>query len=248
MSALLAILLASPAVEAGNTAFWENDFGAAVTAYTQVTEAHPDSADAWYNLGTAHARAGALGPAVHALEQARLLDPGDEDTQHNLAQVRSAALAQALSSNAQRVVLPGDDDTGAALLEAISPRAAAWTFALVWVGFFLALAWWRRPRSAAQRTAAGFIALVLGLLSAGAGSLIAGQQWLRDSAEEGVVLEPVQVREGPAARYPATVRVAAGVKVRLRGADQGWRRIQLPDGSEGWLAEDQLAPLRRPDA
>lgn len=244
--ALPAFASADPRVDQGNEAFWQNRFKDAAEAYREVTEAHPQSADAWYNLGTAYAREGALGPATHALEQARLLDPSDDDTRHNLAQVRSQALESALALDAQRVVLPGDDDTGAALLEAVSPRTAAIGFALTWIGFFLALAVWRRAHHPARRTAAGFAGLVLGLLALGCGSLVGAQAWFERTANEGVVLQTVRVREGPGPQYPQTARISAGVKVTLRGTDRDWQRVQLPDGSEGWLAQREVAALLRP--
>lgn len=250
---LLALVLgvsaaaAAPAddLAAGNEAFWKGDFAAAASAYRRAAEGAPDSADVWFNLGTAEARAGRLGHAIHALEQALALRPGDADVAHNLEQVRAVVVSGGLTrAGAGRVILPGDDDTGTGLLTALTPGTVAWTFAGAWLVLFALLAAWRRAGGAGARTAAGFGAVLAALVAAAAGALLLGRLHVtRDLRQAVVVADQAPVHAGPGAQYNPSATVLSGVKVRVRGEDQAWRHVTLPDGSEGWLPATALAEL-----
>ncbi len=241
---------AAPAGElsAGNEAFWQGDFTGAAERYRRVTEVAPHSTDIWFNLGTAEASAGHIGRAVHALEQALLLRPGDADAAHNLASIREAAIAQGVEAKqGARLILPGDDDLGTGLLTAAAPGTLAAIFLATWALCFGMVAFWRKSGSSGRRTALSFAALLFGLGALASGGLLAGRVFVVDATDYGVVVaNEAPVRTGPGDQYKASARLLGGVKVRLRGADRGWRQVTLPDGSEGWLQGEQLAALRRP--
>ena len=252
-SLLLASLLLTGAahadpVQAGNEAFWKGDHAAATSAWAQALDANPRSADLWYNYGCGQAAAGRLGRAIHAFEQALLLQPGHEDAAHNLDQVRDAAVAQAVdSAGDERVVVPGEDDAGTGLLTALSPRTLAAGFAASWLLLFSALAGLRRAHQAGLRTGLSFAAVVLALGAFATGGLLVGRAYAVGQVEYGVVVvEKARVRAGPGAQYAAGLALLGGVKVRLRGDDGEWRRATLPDGSEGWLRASSVKPLQRP--
>jgi tetratricopeptide (TPR) repeat protein len=240
--------LALADVTQGNDAFWKGDFDAAAQAYRAATTAHPASADLWFNLGTAEANAGRLGPALHALEQAHLLNPADEDATFNLNAVRQQAISQAMkSAGDEKITLPGDDDLGTGLLTAVSPTLLATVFGVFWVLLFVLLAIWKRTESSSRRTAASFGAVIAALVAIGAGGLLAGRANMEATQTFGVVIvERGRARIGPGEQYKAGSIVVGGVKVRLRGADSGWRQVVLPDGSDGWLREAELAALVHP--
>lgn len=235
-------------VARANDHFWQGQFSDAAQGFRALAEAHPDSTDLWFNLGTAEAEAGRLGPAIHALEQAQLLTPGDEDVAHNLAAVRQRAVSKAVGRGGDdRVILPGDDDLGTGLLTAFSPRTLAWVFGTTWALLFGLIALWRRTESASRRTASSFGAVLCALVALGAGGLLVARANLDGSAHFGVVVaDQAAVRSGPGDQYTRSSLVLGGVKVRLRGADGAWRQVGLPDGSDGWLQATEVAALRRP--
>ncbi len=233
---------------AGNEAFWQGDFAGAAERYRRVAEAAPHSADVWFNLGTACASDGRIGPAVHAYEQALMLRPGDPDVIHNLARTREAAIEKGIEAEeGARVILPGDDDLGTGLLTAAAPSTLGVAFAATWFLFFGALAFWRRATTSGRRTVFSFAALLFGLFALAAGGLLAGRVLVVDATPYGVLIaEQADVRAGPGDQYKPSARLVGGVKVRLRGEDRGWRQVTLPDGAEGWLRAEQIATLRRP--
>lgn len=238
---------APSAADQGREAFWQGDFTAAAEAYGRAVEQAPGHPDLWYNRGTAAARAGRPGPAMHAFEQALLLDPGHADAAHNLGVVRQQVVDAALGGRAdKRSILPGEDDAGTGLLTALSPRTLGLIFAVAWVLLFGALHLMRRTTRAATRTAASFAAVVFGLVSLGAGGLLYGRQAVVGDRLYGVVAVDGTARQGPGEQYPAVAAVLPGVKVRIGGEEGDWRQVILPDGGGAWMPAEAVLPLRRP--
>jgi hypothetical protein len=234
-------------VTPANDLFWKGNHLEAAKAYRALAEANPTSADLWYNLGTAEARAGRLGHSVHAFEQALLLQPGDEDVAYNLTQVRDLAAQRGVAgAGDSRVIPPGEDDAGTGLLMAMSEGMLAVSFAATWALLFGLLIVWRRTDRPALRTTTSFLALIMGLLALASGGILAARIYTQSTLEHGVVLARVAVRNGPGDAYPRGVVLAEGVKVRLRGVDGHWRQVTLPDGAEGWLPEADVGALNRP--
>lgn len=235
------------AVEQGREAFWHGDFAASADAYARAVERAPGHADLWYNRGTAAARADRPGPAMHAFEQALLLDPEHEDAAHNLAVVRQQIVDRALAGRAdKRSILPGEDDAGTGLLTALSPRTLGVIFAVFWALLFGALHLMRRTTRAGTRTAASFAAVVFGLVALGAGGLLYGRQAVVGGRLYGVVAADGAARQGPGEQYPSVAAVLPGVKVRLGGEEGAWRQVILPDGAGAWMPAESVLPLHRP--
>lgn len=233
-------------LEQGNEAFWKGDHDAAAKAYRAAVAARPTNADLWYNLGTAEASSGRYGHAIHAFEQALILRPHDEDAEYNLKQTRSQVLQVGLAGSGKaRVVPPGEDDLGTGLLTAMSAQAVGLVFVITWAALFGLLLVWRSTRKPAWRTASSFIALIMGLLAAASGGVLLARIFVLEAAVEGVVLEPSAVYTGPGRTYGKGPTLLGGVKLRLRGTEEAWRQITLPDGSEAWIEEARIGVLRR---
>lgn len=75
---------------AGNSAYAEADYEAAIGFYAEALE-HTQSAPLHYNLGNANFKAGNIGHAILHYEKARALTPGDPDIAGNLRFVRNHA-------------------------------------------------------------------------------------------------------------------------------------------------------------
>lgn len=244
--------MADPAEDfrAGNEAFWNGQLDDAAAAYRRVIADGVHNADVYFNLGTTEAEAGHLGEAIWAFEQALLLRPDDEDASHNVDLVRTQAIDEGLErAGDRRVILPGEDDLGTGLLTAVPPAGLAWMFAAGWGLLFGFLILLRRTRDGGGRTALAFAIVVFGLFALASGGLIAGRTLIVNRSLYGVVVaNQTQVRAGPGQQYPGVVEVLSGVKVRLRGggAEEGWVSVTLPDGTSGWLPQDQMRGLIRP--
>ncbi len=221
----------------------------AAQAFEKLTIATPNSADAWYNYGVAASQAGHYGQGIHAFEQALLLSPQDTDAAENAAKVRQAVIDRALQQNvSDRVILPGDDDTGTSLLTDIPPKTLAILFSASWGLFFLCLCVMRFKKILSGiRTSAAVFAVLAALSALGSGSLLAGRITHSGQNRIGVLIpDRVEARTGPGKRYPVHAQAMGGVRVHLRGQYEGWMQITLPDGSDAWIEPNEVKPLNIP--
>jgi hypothetical protein len=248
---LLLVLLCAPVtalcdqLDTAKSAFWKGDFSVAADGYRRAVNAQGRVPDLWFNLGTSEAYAGRYGYSIHAFEQTLALNPDDTGARHNLETVRAAIIDRALkSAKAEKLILPGDDDVGTGLLNQISPQTLHIVFALAWLGLFGLLWLARVVTQPSRRTAATFGALLLGLTAFGSGGLLVSRAYLVDNASVGIVVtDRATAHRGPGTRYPRQAIIASGVKVRLGGADRGWRQATLPNGLGAWIKSADVLPI-----
>ena len=50
-------------------------------------------------------------------------------------------------------------------------------------------------------------------------------------------------REGPSESAAEGFPLRPGLEVRMMDAQQGWQKIRLPNGLEGWVKDDTIGPL-----
>ena len=88
--------------------------------------------------------------------------------------------------------------------------------------------------------------MLAGLGALGFGGLILGRELVVNQSAYAVVIAPkARAMVGPGAHYKVSAELLPGVKVQVRGADDGWVHITLPNGAGAWLRERALASLTR---
>lgn len=227
-AAVLLVALALPAPAAsqdpaadfatGIQHFDSGDYAAAaVTFDAWVRERSQDHAG-WYNLGTAHYRAGDRGRAVWAWLHAARLQPRDADARHNLAV--AGAPPELVARATPPVPLRGEEML---LLAAIAWFAAA-AAAATW-----AVRGGRVPVAVATLTV-----LLAALLVAGAWRAERGPDTL-------VALAPTSLRAGPNLHSEALVPLAPGTGLVPVASQGAWLRARTLEGVEGWIEGDLAA-------
>lgn len=208
--------------EAGNAAYFKGDYGQAAGTYQKLIDDGWQSADVQYNLGTALLAEGKLGRAVLSLERARRLAPGDEDIQANLERARHEGV--------DKVAGAGEEPFASRVASLVPVRLTGWVFLGAWAAFWLALLAKRWARGAALALAA-----VAGLCVVVAGGLLGVQWFARTRLHQAVVVDAtVKAREGPSAASKVSFELHPGTELRIIERDQGFVRVRLHNGLEGW--------------
>ncbi len=233
----------APSVDDAAEAFRRGEFGTSARMYKDLVKSHPRNADLWFNLGTAYARSELeMGRAVHAFEQSLALQPEAQDTRHNLEEMKRMIRDKALENvDGDRLVLPGDDDTGSGLLASLSKPAIQFIFISTWLATFLVLILLRWREELRTITVLNFSWIVFALVALCAGGVLLARDQVVEEASYGVVIEQTPARRGPGPDYPLESIVSPGVKVTLSGKEEGWRRVSLPGGVDAWI-EDVHVP------
>lgn len=214
-----------------NVLFETGKHAEAAAAYEAIARSSKVSSSLYFNLGTAHLKAGQLGRAIFYLRQARRLAPRDDDIRANLRFAREKA-AGGLPLKAQ----PGRDLANWLSLDewAVLAASAAW----LWLGLLtlnqLRPAWRQQTRP----WLAPLCAVALLLLS------LAGNACFHQARHEAVVIaRESTVRYGPLEESQTAYTLTDGVEVRVLDDHNGWLHVSDANGREGWLQAGQVARL-----
>jgi hypothetical protein len=186
------------------------------------------SADGFYNLGNAYARAGKPGLAVLNYERAALLAPGDADISSNLEYVRAAAhLPPEPHGRFTRIVLTA------------SPTVAAWLgvlgIALVGAGL---LAGKTLPRYRWVR----IFGCTLGIALAGLTMSHAALLWPRMHAAV-VLIDQAPARVSPVPMGDAAFVLPEAETVTITARHEDFILIRTRAGRSGWVARANLGAV-----
>jgi len=220
--------------------YYAGRYQQAVDGFERLLGLRVERPQVHYNLGCAYFRLGRLGPAVYHFERTLRLDEGDEDARFNLETVR----AQLTTRVKDEIKGASAEAWWARLATGISEQTVVVLFlALWWLALGAALA--IRFMAPGPGRAALFVGeAFVGVCTLAAGLLLAGRIYLAERVTTAIVLpDRVEVREGPDASAKTSFAVHAGLKVRLQARDQGWSRVRLPNGLEGWVSARDLGTL-----
>ncbi len=210
-------------------AYQEADYARAIELYSSLLTAGHDGGRLHYNLGNAYLRNGELGQAIAAYLRSRSRLPRDGDVRANLEFARQSAR--------DAIAPPAPTPLVATLFFwhfTLSRAELAWLVAalnlLLWSALVLRL--WRPALPGSK----GAVALLVALLLATGGSLAVRS--LRPARTVVVVPQEIPAYTAPDAESTLRFKLHAGSELRLRGRRDGWLRIALPSGEQGWIQSD----------
>lgn len=225
--------------ERGNAAYGKGNYEAAARLYSEIYENGSESVALHYNLANAYYKLNRVGPSIYHYEKALQLDPQDEDVLNNLEFAKNMTIdsfGAARESGFFQLI-----DARTSLL---TPKAWGWTaiiLMLIFVSFFLAYYFSKSTIFKRIFFAAGLLFLILSIGSAGVGTL---KQNLLERQQHGIVFsEKIDVRSEPNLRSAAIFTLHEGAKVEVTEDFQGWYEIKMPNGSQGWVSQENLKLL-----
>lgn len=233
---------AAPAVDFGetfvkaNAAYEEGDAQGAVERYTSLLAAGAESGQLYYNLGNAYLRSGELGRAVAAYRRSQARLPRNGDVRANLAFARRSA-KDAIAPPAPSAVLSTLLFWHFGLSRSELAKVVLVLNLLFWG--LLALRLFRRGSEALRWLT---FALLL-LLLATAGSLAA--RYFFPSRVAVVIPQEVGAHNGPDSASVVRFKLHAGTELAVKDQRDGWLRVALPEGQQGWIQKEWAQVVER---
>lgn len=239
------LLLAVPALaqdvrfEEGNQAYDQGNYELAVEHYTAILEEGQTSAAVHYNLGNAYYRLNDVANSIYHYEKALQLEPGDPDVLNNLQFAHNMRIDEIEEATPTRLeqrwnsLLDIFTTSGWAIFSIVAMFGFALLFLLY---YFNPISWKKRVYFASSMI---LLLLALGTLGLGFGK----KSLLENQAYSIVFADQIEIRSEPNTRSSQVFTLHAGTKVEVLEQHQGWSRIEIGSGAQGWVQQEYLKGL-----
>ncbi len=219
-----------------NTAYEAGEYARSIVLYRALLDQGVVNGRIYYDLGHAHLRRGELGAAIAAYRRAQTLQPRDQDLLANLSFARQAA---------KDAIAPPEPEALVATLffwhYGLSRTELALVLLVLNLLFWSALAvrLYRRGSEVLRWT----VIILLLLLLATGGSLTIRYAFPTRIAV--VVPQELDALTAPQDEAVVRFKLHAGTEVLVKDQREGWYRIALPDGQQGWVAATYVELVER---
>jgi len=220
--------------------YYAGRYDKAVDGLERLLAVPVEHEDVHYNLGCGYFRLGRLGPAIYHFERALALDPSSDDARFNLETSRAVAAVRVKDE----IKGAAGDPLWVRAVSLLGPHTWAILFLFLWWATLGAIFAVRRMSHGPAR--AGLVATtsLVGVVTLLCALLLAGRIYLGARVPMGIVLpDQLAVREGPDGGTKVSFTVHAGLRVRLQARGDGWMRIRLANGLEGWVPQREVGAL-----
>lgn len=225
--------------EQANSAYQNGNYEEAAANYQQIIDNGEASVEVYFNLGNAYYKLNQVAPSIYYYEKALQLDPNAENVQNNIQFARNMAI-----DDIETVEQTGIDRWFNDIISIFS--YSTWAIlsialSILFVAFFLFYYFSGRPLIKRVLFGAAMFSLVLCLASV----VFAFQQesYIEDNRFAIVFSEEAEVRDEPNLRGDSSFELHEGTKARILEDYQEWSRIELANGAQGWIKQEDIRKL-----
>lgn len=234
------VFFAQNGFEAGNDLYQKGNYKEAVEAYEQVLKADKQSAELYFNLGNCYYKLNKVAPAIYNYEKALVLSPNDSDVLTNLR------FAQKRTIDEVKVI----PKVGfAKLLRDFTAiyhyNTWAWisvSFSVLFLLSFIGYYFSQLTVSKRIFFFGMFVMFVLLLISVAAA--VFEKSHYNNEIPAVVFAEMVEVKSEPQKLSSNVVTLHEGTKVYVKETLENWKKIQLTDGTEGWIEKTAIKEVK----
>jgi hypothetical protein len=237
---LTQVIFAQNGFETGNDLYQKGKYNEAVAAYENVLKTNKQSAELYFNLGNCYYKLNKVAPAIYNYEKALVLSPNDKDVQTNLrfAQKRTIDEVKVIPKVGFAKLLR--DFTGIYHYNTWAWISVSFSvlFLLSFIGYYFS------QLTVSKRIFffGMFIMFVLLLISVSAA--IFENSHFKNERPAVVFAEMVEVKAEPQKLATNVVTLHEGTKVFVKETVESWKKIQLTDGTEGWIQTSAIKEVK----
>lgn len=217
--------------DSANKLYTNSEFDEAIIAYEEILKSGVEHKSIYFNLGNTYYKKGNLPKAILNFERAKLLDPDDDDVIYNLELANSLKIdkietvGQFFLSNWTKGLINMGSSNFWATISAIS-------FSLL----LLLLALFLFSRIITLKRASFFIGILTAIIFIFSTSFSSIQKNKLVNRNTAIVFSPsVTVNSSPDNSGTELFVLHEGTKVKILETLGSWKKIELSDGSQGWM-------------
>ncbi|MDI1254848.1 MAG: tetratricopeptide repeat protein [Flavobacterium sp.] len=234
------IFWAQNSFEKGNDLYRKGNYSEAVSEYESVLKTKKHSAELYFNIGNCYYKLNKVAPAVYNYEKALLLNPKDIETQNNLKFAQKLAIDdfKEVPKVGFRKML--QDLTATFCYDTWGWIAVglATVFLLLFIGYYFS----RTTLSKRLFFIGMFVVLFVIIISVA--SAIFQKDAYKNDRPAVVFAEVTPMKNEPKSDAQDAVVLHEGTKVYVLEVLDDWKKIQLPDETEGWVEASAIKELK----
>ncbi|SCY56477.1 tetratricopeptide repeat protein [Flavobacterium caeni] len=226
--------------EDGNKLYEKEQYEQAATAYENVLRSGKHSAELYFNLGNAYYKQNKVASAIYNYEKALVLSPGNAEIETNLKFAQKMTIDEIKEVPKVGFEKLLRDFTG-------SLHYDSWAWAAVWLafaflGFFLGY-YFSRTTLSKRIFFVGMFVLVFAILVAVLAALFE-KSYYENERPAIVFAEMTVVKSEPRTTANDVFTLHEGTKVMVLERTANWDKIELLDGSEGWIETSAIKEVK----
>ncbi len=222
-----------------NESFQKGNYEEAIQQYEAIIKSGYVSPELYYNLGNAYYKTSNFPAAILNYERSLKLRPGDADAEFNL----KIANSQTIDKIEPLPEVFYKRWLSKWLMNSTPENRLQWVVILLWICFALIACWLFIPVRWIKQISF-FLALTAFAGSILFYSIASWQQKQMHEERYAIIFQPnVYVKSSPDDKSANLFMLHGGTKVKMTEELSGWKRIQLPNGHEGWIPENTLEKI-----
>lgn len=234
------VFFAQNGFEMGNDLYKAGKYEQAIDAYGSVLKTNQHSSELYFNLGNCYYKLNKVAPAIYSYEKALVLSPNDRVVENNLR------FAQKRTIDEVKVV----PKVGfAKLLRDFTAiyhyNTWAWIAVGLAISFLLVFLGYYFSETTVVKRVSFFVmfALVVFIFIVVAAAVFEKSHY--DNEKPAIVFaEIAEVRSEPQKGSPVIFVLHEGTKVYVEEKVDSWKKVQLTDGTEGWIENSAIKEVK----
>jgi tetratricopeptide (TPR) repeat protein len=234
------VFFAQNGFQSGNDLYQKGEYEEAVRAYENVLKANKQSSELYFNIGNSYYKLNKVAPAIYNYEKALLLSPNDSEILTNLrfAQKRTIDEVKVIPKVGFGKLLRDftaiyNYNTWAWISVSFSVL-----FLLSFIGYYFCL------MTLSKRIFLFGIFIIFFMLMISVVAAIFEKSHYKNEIPAVVFAEMVEVKSEPQNLSSNVVTLHEGTKVYVKETLENWKKIQLTDGTEGWIQTSAIKEVK----
>lgn len=234
------VFWAQPGFESGNKLYENEKYADAATAYENVLSSGKHSSALYFNLANAYYKQNKVALAIYNYEKALLLSPGDKEIETNLKFAQKMTIDEI-----KEVPKVGFEKLLRDFTGSLHYDVWAWTavfMAFIFLGFFLGY-YFSQTTLSKRIFFIGMFVLVFAILITVLAAIFE-KTYYENERPAIVFAEMTSVKSEPRNAASDVFTLHEGTKVMVLEKTANWNKIELLDGSEGWIESGAIREIK----
>lgn len=234
------IVLAQNSFENGNMWYQKGNYTEAIKEYENVLNSKKQSAELYFNIGNCYYKMNKVAPAIFNYEKALVLNPTDKEIQNNLK------FAQKLQiDEIKQIPKVGFEKLIRDFTAVFHYDTWAW-ISVVFAGLFLLffIGYYFSQITVSKRIFFFGMFVLVFLILISVLSAIFEKSHYENERPAIVFAEVVSVKNEPKSSGSDVVVLHEGTKVYVQEKLDNWKKIQLTDGTKGWIESSAIKEVK----